>query len=67
MLEIYDLAGRKVHTVFSEEHRIGPVIKNWDGKELMAGRYYRALTCGVMRVRADAFEEVHAGRIAIAY
>ena len=66
-LEIYDLAGRRVCTVFSEEHRIGPVIKKWDGKaegdrSLLPGSYV-----WVMRVHADAFEEVHAGRIAIAY
>ncbi len=67
VLEIYDLAGRKVHTVFSEEHRIGPIIQSWDGKgadgrSLLPGSYV-----WVMRVRADAFEEVHAGRIAIVY
>ncbi len=66
-LEIYDLAGRKVHTVFSDEHRIGPVIKRWDGmgedgRPLLPGSYI-----WVMRIRADAFEEVHAGTIAIVY
>ncbi len=67
VLEIYDLAGRKVHTVFSDEHRIGPVEKRWDGrgadgKGLVPGSYI-----WVMRIRADAFEEVHTGTIAIAY
>lgn len=67
VLEIYDLAGRKVHTVFDDEHRIGPVEKRWDGR----GSDGRALLPGsyiwVMRIRADAFEEVHTGTIAIAY
>jgi hypothetical protein len=66
-LEIYDLAGRRVHTVFDEEHRIGPVLHTWDGRgddgsPLLPGSYV-----WVMRVRADAFEEAHAGTIAIAY
>ncbi len=67
IFEIYDLAGRLVHKVSEDEHRIGPVAYRWDGRLrsgllLLPGTYIWAL-----RVQADAFEEVHQGMIAIAY
>jgi hypothetical protein len=66
-LELYDLSGHKVHTIFEQEHRIGPVVHRWngflaDGLPPLPGSYI-----WVLRVRADAFEEVHSGVIAIAY
>jgi hypothetical protein len=65
--DLYDLAGRKVHAIFAEEHRLGPAVHRWDGlgadgHQLLPGTYV-----WVMRVRADAFEEVHAGTMAIVY
>jgi hypothetical protein len=64
--EIYDLAGRRVYTVFAEDRRIGPATYRWDGRGagglLPPGNYI-----WVLRVEADAFEERHAGIIAVAY
>jgi len=65
--EIYDLAGHRVHTVFEEEHGIGPVLHVWDGRGSDGIRLLPGSYVWVMRVRADAFEEVHAGTMAIAY
>ena len=64
--EIYDLSGRRVHTVFAEERRIGPATYQWDGRAagglLPPGNYL-----WVLRVEADAFEERHTGVVALAY
>lgn len=65
--EVYDLAGERVHTAFSDDLGIGPVEFAWDGKRedgsaLVPGTYIWSL-----RVESDAFEEVHTGTIAIAY
>jgi hypothetical protein len=64
--EIHDLAGRRVHTVFAEERRIGPATYRWDGRAagglLPPGNYV-----WVLRVEADAFEERHTGVIAVVY
>lgn len=65
--ELYDLAGRKVHTVFEQEHRIGPVSYRWNGRGRDGSRPLPGSYIWVMRVRADAFEEIHTGTIAIAY
>ena len=67
VVEIYDLAGRLVHNISEDEQRIGPVAYRWDGclrsgSLLLPGTYI-----WVLRVQADAFEEVHQGMIAIAY
>lgn len=64
--EIYDLAGRRVHTVFAEDRRIGPATYRWDGRAagglLPPGNYI-----WVLRVEADAFEERHTGVLALVY
>ena len=67
VLEIYDLAGNKVHIVTEAQQTIGPVTYQWDGFSaeeslLMPGSYI-----WLLRVKADAFEEIHKGVIAIAY
>jgi hypothetical protein len=66
-LEIYDLAGRHLHTVFDEEMIIGPSTHTWDGRRadgtpLPPGHYVWQL-----RVRADAFEEHHTGVLGVVY
>ena len=65
--EIYDLAGRRVHTAFAADLGIGPVDFSWegrggDGSLLLPGSYI-----WVLRVESDAFEEVHSGSIVIAH
>jgi hypothetical protein len=66
-MEIYDLSGRRLHTVFNEEKIIGPSAQSWDGRlgdgRLIAPGQYM----WVLRVRADAFEERHTGVIGVAY
>ena len=66
-LEVYDLAGRLLHEVFGEERGIGPVEVRWDGRlddgvVVLPGTYV-----WVLRVGADAFEEVHSGTLLVAY
>lgn len=65
--EIYDLAGRRVHTAFAADLGIGPVDFSWEGRAgdgslLLPGSYI-----WVLRVESDAFEEVHSGSIVIAH
>jgi hypothetical protein len=66
-LEIYDVAGRRVATVFDEEKVIGPATHTWDGTDeggrpVPPGHYIWRL-----RVDADAFEERHTGVLGVAY
>ena len=65
--EIFDLAGRKVHAIFAEEHRLGPAIHRWDGRGADGERLLPGLYVWVLRVEADAFEERHTGTIGVAY
>jgi len=67
IFEIYDLAGRLVHKVSEDEHRIGPVAYRWDGRLLSGSLLLPGTYIWALRVQADAFEEVHQGMIAIAY
>jgi hypothetical protein len=65
--EVYDLSGRRLHSVFAENRGIGPVTAMWDGRladgsTVLPGTYIWAL-----RVEADAFDEVHTGTMAVAY
>ena len=67
VIEVFDLAGRLVHTIAADEHRIGPVNYQWNarlesGSLVLPGTYVWGI-----RVLADAFEEVHQGTIIIAY
>ncbi len=66
-MEIYDLSGRLLHTIFDEEKIIGPAAHTWDGRgddgRLLPPGHYLWL----LRVRADAFEERHTGVLGVAY
>ena len=67
VLEMYDLGGRRVGVVFAEERGIGPVEVRWDGR-LEDGRMVLPGTyVWVLRVRSDAFEEMHSGTLGVAY
>ena len=66
-LDLIDLAGRRVHEIFADERGIGPVVVQWDGRLrdgslVLPGTYF-----WVLRVGADAFEEVHRGVVGVAY
>jgi len=65
--EIYDLAGRRLHTIFTAERGIGPVNETWDGKLADGGMLLPGTYLWVLRVKADAFNEVHSGTMAVAY
>ena len=65
--EIYDLAGHRVHAVFAEPRGIGPVETAWDGRLANGERVLPGTYVWVLRVAADAFEEVHSGTLAVAY
>ena len=66
-LEIFDLAGRRVHQVFEEERGIGPALHTWDGRESRGRLVAPGLYLWVLRVEADAFEERHSGTLAVVY
>jgi len=65
--EIYDLAGRRLHTIFTAKRGIGPVTETWDGKLADGGMLLPGTYVWVLRVKADAFNEVHSGTMAVAY
>ena len=65
--EIYDLAGRRLHTIFTAERGIGPVTETWDGKLADGSMLLPGTYLWVLRVKADAFNEVHSGTMAVAY
>lgn len=67
VLEIFDLAGRRVHQVFAEERSIGPAFYNWDGLLDSGERAVPGNYIWLLRVEADAFEERHAGVVGVAY
>ena len=66
-LEIYDLAGRRVHQVFKEERGIGPASRTWDGRGSRGQLVRPGIYLWVLRVEADAFEERHSGTLAVIY
>ena len=66
-LEVFDLGGRRVAAVSTEERGIGPAEYRWDGR-LADGRLVVPGTyVWVLRVQADAFEEVHMGVVGVAF
>ena len=65
--EVYDLSGRQVHVVFSEERGIGPVELSWDGRLGDGSLVLPGAYVWILRVEADAFEEVHLGVVGVAY
>ena len=66
-LALFDLAGREVYEVFGEERGIGPVEVRWDGRLDGGGMVLPGTYVWVLRVGADAFEEVHLGILGVAY
>ena len=66
-LELFDLTGRLVHVVFAGERGIGPVEVRWDGRLVGGEMVLPGVYFWVLRVRSDAFVEVHSGTIAVAY
>lgn len=65
--ELYDLSGRRLHTVFRDELGIGPVTWTWDGRLADGSLLGPGMYVWVLRVRADAFEEQHRGVLAVVY
>ncbi|MEW6754534.1 MAG: gliding motility-associated C-terminal domain-containing protein [Candidatus Latescibacterota bacterium] len=66
-LEVYDLAGRRVHTILDGEQGIGPVECQWDGRLADGSRVLPGSYLWVLCVDADAFAERHQGVLAVAY
>ena len=67
VLEIYDLAGRQIHTVFREERIIGPSLQQWDGRLADGTTVPPGHYIWVLSVEADAFEERHSGLLGVVY
>ncbi|MBT5805077.1 MAG: hypothetical protein HOI20_26100 [Gemmatimonadetes bacterium] len=66
-LEVFDLSGRRVEAIFSQDRGIGPAEYRWDGRLADGGAVAPGMYVWVLRVRADAFEEVHTGVVGVAY
>jgi len=66
-LEVYDLAGRMVRLVGEVESEIGPMGYVWDGRGVNGEVVAPGMYVWVLRVQADAFEEVHSGILGVAY
>ncbi|MEW6751658.1 MAG: hypothetical protein AB1505_11890 [Candidatus Latescibacterota bacterium] len=66
-LEVWDLAGHRLHTVFAVEHGIGPLEHAWDCRTASGEVLAPGLYLWVLRVKAQSFEERHSGVFAIAY
>ena len=66
-MEIYDLSGRRLHTVFDEEKIIGPSTHAWDGKLIDGNLVPPGQYLWLLRVHADAFEERHTGLVGVVY
>ena len=66
-LDLFDLAGRRIHTLFSQQRSIGPLAHQWDGCLANGILIPPGVYVWVLRVRADAFEERHSGTLAIVY
>ena len=66
-LDVFDLAGRRLHRVFAEERGIGPARYRWDGRNADGKLLAPGTYVWVLRVQADAFEERHLGTMGVAY
>lgn len=66
-MDLYDLSGRLVHTLFDEEKTIGPALHRWDGRLRDGHLAPPGQYVWVLRVEADAFEERHTGVLGVAY
>lgn len=67
VLEVFDLGGRRVGEVVAEERGVGPVEYGWDGRLGDGSLVGVGMYVWVLRVEADAFEEVHMGVVGVAY
>ena len=67
VLDVFDLAGRRIHRVFAEERGIGPARYRWDGRSTEGKLLAPGTYIWVLRVQADAFEERHLGTLGVAY
>lgn len=67
VFDLYDLAGRKVHRIFGDEHRLGPATHRWDGRKEDGELVLPGMYVWVLRVKADSFEERHRGTIGVVY
>ena len=66
-LDVFDLAGRRLHRAFAEERGIGPAHYSWDGRTAEGKLLAPGTYVWVLRVQADAFEERHLGTMGVAY
>lgn len=66
-MEVYDLSGRLLHTVFDEEKIIGPATHVWDGRRADGSLLPPGHYLWLLRVEADAFDERHTGVFGVAY
>ena len=66
-LDIYDLSGRRMHRVFVEKRGIGPLSRNWDGRDADGGLVPPGMYVWVLAVEADAFAERYMGTLAVVY
>lgn len=64
---VYDLAGRAVRTIASQDRGVGPVTWWWDGRSADGELVNPGMYVWVLRVKADALTERHAGTVAVAY
>jgi len=66
-LDLFDLRGVRIHTLFSMTRSIGPLAHRWDGRLANGDLVDPGLYVWVLRVNADAFEERHSGTLAVVY
>jgi hypothetical protein len=66
-LEIYDLAGHRIHRTPSIDQRIGAASQTWDGRQDDGHLALPGTYIWLLRVRADAFEERHTGTLSLVY
>ena len=66
-LLVLDLAGRGIATIAAEARGVGPVTWFWDGRGSGGDLVAPGIYVWVLRVRADAFTERHAGTVAVVY
>jgi hypothetical protein len=64
---IFDLGGRRVRHVLSEERGIGPAGYAWDGRRDDGTTVVPGIYVWVLEVSADALKERHTGTVGVAY
>ncbi len=61
IVEVYDLAGRKVATLVDELQPAGPVIVNWDGEDVYGDR----VASGVYFYRVSLDSQAYMGKMTL--